>query len=161
FGRRRVIGVVTGAAEPEAKRALKDVVEVLDEVPLVTPPLLDLAQWVSDYYMAPIGECLRLAFPPARMQARRAYVPLAHGTDADDDPLLDALAKGPLPLTTLAKRLGKDPSARLLRLRQEGKLFVDQELHTPGFRTHQVVSLRAESDEPKGAAQRAVLKRIR
>src|SRR5262249_57250209 len=73
FGSRRVIGLVTGraASQPEG---IKDVFEVLDEVPLVPPPLLDLAAWMSDHYLAPPGECYRLVLPPAGVRASRAVV---------------------------------------------------------------------------------------
>ena len=75
FGQRRVIGVVTGPGEPPAKDVrMKDVLEVLDDVSLVSAPLLDLAAWASEYYLAPPGECYRLAFPPAGVRASRARV---------------------------------------------------------------------------------------
>jgi len=51
FAGRRVIGVVTGNGE--AVERLKDVVDVLDEVPLIAPPLLDLAAWMAEHYLAP------------------------------------------------------------------------------------------------------------
>ena len=76
FGSRRVIGVVTGAATERAGKALKDVVQVVDESPLVPPPLLDLAAWVAEHYLAPPGECYRLVMPPAGVRASRAVVRL-------------------------------------------------------------------------------------
>lgn len=54
FGARRIIGTVTGPGT--ADRELKPVLQVLDEVPLVPPPLLDLAAWVAEHYLAPPGE---------------------------------------------------------------------------------------------------------
>src|SRR5712691_8745656 len=81
FGPRRVIGLVTGMATtlPET---MKDVVEVLDEVPLAPPPLLDLAAWMSEHYLAPPGECHRLVLPPAGVRAIRAMVRLAPAATA-------------------------------------------------------------------------------
>ncbi|HEX9203486.1 MAG TPA: primosomal protein N', partial [Vicinamibacteria bacterium] len=60
FGGRRVIGAVTGPAPETAGLRLKDVQQVLDEEALVPPPLLDLAAWVAEHYLAPPGECYRL-----------------------------------------------------------------------------------------------------
>src|SRR5215468_6063723 len=74
FGARRVIGMVTGPAAPRPDIALKDVLQVLDEAPLVAPPLLDLAAWIADHYLAPPGECYRLVLPPAGIRASRAFV---------------------------------------------------------------------------------------
>ena len=65
FGPRRIIGLVTGAGTRERDAKTKDVLEVLDEVPLVSPPLLDLAAWMADHYLAAPGECYRLVLPPA------------------------------------------------------------------------------------------------
>ncbi|HLG15090.1 MAG TPA: primosomal protein N' [Blastocatellia bacterium] len=42
---------------------IKDVEELLDESPLVTREVLDLTRWMSDYYYAPWGECIRAALP--------------------------------------------------------------------------------------------------
>ncbi len=42
---------------------IKDVEELLDHEPLLTPEIIDLSQWVSDYYAAPLGEVFRGALP--------------------------------------------------------------------------------------------------
>jgi primosomal protein N' (replication factor Y) len=159
FGSRRVIGTVTGPGT--AERELKPVLQVLDEVPLVAPPLLDLAAWVSEHYLAPPGECYRLVFPPAGVRASRAVVRLAADAEVGDDPILAALADGPLPVSTLARRLGRDPSARLTRLRREGTVVVDQDIDAPGFRHVRVAVLTGLDVAVRGKAQAGVLERLR
>ena len=161
FGQRRVIGVVTGRAEPKAGLRLKEALELIDDVPLVTPTLLDLAAWAAEYYLAPPGECYRLAFPPAGVRASRAVARLEKGASAADDPVLEALAGGPVSVSTLARRLGRDPSARLLRLKEQGLVRLEQDLRAPGFRLIQVVALRDAQLEGRGAAQQEVLRRLR
>jgi primosomal protein N' (replication factor Y) (superfamily II helicase) len=42
---------------------IKEVEELLDESPIITPDILELTKWVSDYYFAPWGECLKAALP--------------------------------------------------------------------------------------------------
>ena len=42
---------------------IRDVEELLDETPIITADILELTRWVSDYYFAPWGECLRAALP--------------------------------------------------------------------------------------------------
>ncbi len=175
FGARRMIGVVVGPGTGEGARDLKDVIQVLDEVALVPPPLLDLAEWVSAHYLAPPGECLRLVLPPAGVRASRAVVrlvaPKAGARDAagsgpgadpakSDDPLLAVLQDGPLPLSTLAHRLGRDPQSRISRLRREGVLELVQDLTTAGFRETQVVVRTELSCEPAGRAQAELLARL-
>jgi primosomal protein N' (replication factor Y) len=160
FGARRVIGVVTGCGPAAPELALKDVLEVLDEVPLLTPPLLDLAAWTAEHYLAAPGECYKLALPPAGVQASRAILRLCEGVPAEGDPVLELLKDGPLPLSTLARRLGCDPTARVARLRRSGAVAVEQQLATQGFRHVRVAVLTGAEPAVSGKAQAAVLARL-
>ena len=64
FGSRKLIGVVASLTEkPSTSVALKPVAEVIDSEPLLSPVLLKLAGWVSEYYSAPIGEVFRSMLP--------------------------------------------------------------------------------------------------
>src|SRR5262245_33285461 len=126
FGSRRVIGVVTAPAAAAGGRELKSLLDVVDEVPLIAPPLLDLGAWVASHYLAPPGECYRLALPPAGVRASRAVVRLTAPVDAGGDPLLAALGDGRVRVASLARKLGRDPSARLRRLAQEGTVRIEQ-----------------------------------
>jgi primosomal protein N' (replication factor Y) len=159
FGNRRVIGVVTGTAEAPAELELKDVLDVLDEAPLVEPPLLDLAAWVADHYLAPPGECYRLALPPAGLRASRAVARLVEAAPAGGDPVVEALRAGPLKVSTLAHRLGGDPTSRLARLRRAGLVAIEQDLEAPGFRVARVVTLAAAA-KARGPAQAEVVRRL-
>ncbi|MEM6795809.1 MAG: primosomal protein N' [Acidobacteriota bacterium] len=63
-GRRRVLGVVVGLLEDRPDFAkIKEISEVLDLEPAVPRELLDLARFAADYYLAPIGEAVRLTVP--------------------------------------------------------------------------------------------------
>src|SRR5436305_11368342 len=42
---------------------LKDIQELLDVEPPLTPEVLEITRWVADYYAAPWGEVLRAALP--------------------------------------------------------------------------------------------------
>jgi primosomal protein N' (replication factor Y) len=162
FGGRRMIGVATGAGGDGDGRALKDVLHVLDEEPLVEPPLLDLAAWMADHYLAPPGECYRAVMPPAGVRASRTVVRLTKETGGDaEDPVLRALHDGPLRLTAIEKRLGGDPQARVARLRRAGLVEVEQDLDVPGFREVTVAVLADAGAEPTGRAQAAVVERLR
>jgi primosomal protein N' (replication factor Y) len=161
FGGRRMIGAVTGEATEPGGRELKEVLQVLDESPLVPPPLLDLASWVADHYMAPPGECFRLVLPPAGVRASRAVVRLTAAGTGGDDPIVRALGKGPLRLTTLAKRLGSDPQARVARLKTAGVVDVEQAIGGSGFLEVQVAVLVDPRAEAKGRAQAHALEALR
>ena len=47
---------------PEA--TVKDILKIVDEFSLITPELLKLSQWISDYYFSPLGEVLKACLPP-------------------------------------------------------------------------------------------------
>jgi primosomal protein N' (replication factor Y) len=50
-----------GSIDPSVE--LKSVVELVDPEPLVTEELIELTQWVADYYRAPWGEVIKSSLP--------------------------------------------------------------------------------------------------
>ena len=65
FRNRAMLGVVLGRSNSANGASLKNVTEVLDSVPALTPCLVELGRWISNYYLAPIGETFRVMLPPA------------------------------------------------------------------------------------------------
>jgi primosomal protein N' (replication factor Y) len=63
FRNKILTGFVLGIEEGE-KSGTREIVEVVDLFPLIDAPLLDLAEWVSRYYIVPIGIVLKNAIPP-------------------------------------------------------------------------------------------------
>ncbi|HAR46502.1 MAG TPA: primosomal protein N' [Nitrospiraceae bacterium] len=63
FGSRRVTGTVIGLLSGVASDGLKQVIEVLDDH--LSPELLDLARWMSDYYLHPLGLTIETLLPKA------------------------------------------------------------------------------------------------
>ena len=63
--RRHVVGIVTEAVGhlPSATLEIKSIASAPDEQPAISPPLLDLGRWISDYYGAPLGLSLRAILP--------------------------------------------------------------------------------------------------
>jgi primosomal protein N' (replication factor Y) (superfamily II helicase) len=69
LGARRLTGVVVApAADPGPGAAglvaIKDLVDVLDTQPFLPPAVVELGQWVGDYYACGPGEALGAAMPP-------------------------------------------------------------------------------------------------
>ena len=52
----------------------KDILQVLDSSPILLDTQLHLWQWIADYYMSPIGEVFKAAFP-AGLKAEDGYRP--------------------------------------------------------------------------------------
>lgn len=67
FGRQKLMGVVKSSTlyNPDEKRPykLKSISKVIDEAPVYSEKLLDLAEFLSSYYIHPIGEVLKAMLP--------------------------------------------------------------------------------------------------
>jgi primosomal protein N' (replication factor Y) len=64
FGARTLQGVVMEVTETPAFAEARDITAVVDPRPFVTPQRLSLACWLSDYYLAPLFDCVALMLPP-------------------------------------------------------------------------------------------------
>ena len=129
IGTRTVTGcVVEHGVNDTPIEGIRDIGEVIDGEPFVPPHVVDLCRWVSEYYVAGIGDAIAAAMPPgARRQAssfktRRMAALTAHGIgvaqraakERDDAErltarqvsALDALAAAtaPMPLSELRER---------------------------------------------------------
>ena len=109
FGRRRLTGYVLalGGAAPAGLR-LRPLERLVDETPLLTPALLDLAQWMSAYYVHPVGEVLRAILPAALRGRGRpaAAAPAAPFPGDADRPALTAAQEEACRAVTAAARSG-------------------------------------------------------
>jgi len=74
LGRRRVVGVVLEKREGEPPPKVRDVLRAPDETPAVPEELLELLRELTRYYLAPIGDVLRLALPPLERDLARDMV---------------------------------------------------------------------------------------
>src|SRR5436305_3479818 len=69
FGRTLVTGYAVAlhdSLDPELgleESEIKEAEELLDAEPLLTPEVLEITRWISDYYAAPWGEVLKAALP--------------------------------------------------------------------------------------------------
>ncbi|MBN1825319.1 MAG: primosomal protein N' [Candidatus Eisenbacteria bacterium] len=112
FGPRRMTGLVVALADGPPPVEAKDVLDVLDEGPILEGPLFELTRWIADYYLAPWGETLRAALPVGRMRrSRRVATATGGGEDPAGEPFLreleDAIrGKGGAPVEALVKRFG-------------------------------------------------------
>src|ERR1041385_5230847 len=75
FRERRLVGVVTETHDRVPTVLTKKILESLDpeNSPALTPELLRLGSWISEYYLAPLGEVFRTMLPLAA-EFRRAVV---------------------------------------------------------------------------------------
>lgn len=63
FRSRLVQGFVVGFARDSAIKGLKPLTRVLGDASLISPPVMELARWMSAYYLAPFETCARAVLP--------------------------------------------------------------------------------------------------
>ena len=74
FRNEKLIGVVTAlSGEAPADFEARYLETVLDEEPLLSDRLLELAEWMAQYYLAPLGEVLRGMLPLMAEVRRTVY----------------------------------------------------------------------------------------
>jgi primosomal protein N' (replication factor Y) len=89
FRNEKLIGVVTAVGAKEAADFEARYIEaVLDDKPLLSGPLLELAEWMAQYYLAPLGEVLRGMLPLMAEVRRTVYYRI---TDLGRDVLAESL----------------------------------------------------------------------
>ncbi len=65
FRQQRMSGVVIALHDHAPNVQAKNIFSVLDAAPVLDPQLLQLGKWISDYYLAPLGEVFRTMLPLA------------------------------------------------------------------------------------------------
>jgi primosomal protein N' (replication factor Y) len=137
FGARKLTGVVVKTYDEPPDGALKDVLRLIDEEPVLDTTLISLARWISQYYCAPLGEVLRSMTPlTGEIRKTKVYSLTDSGRDAarqlllnatEDDPtfqLLRLLEARPLSATYLQKKL--PTAARIIRaLEKKGFIAIE------------------------------------
>ena len=126
-GPRTVTGVVVEAvATGGTPVEVKDLLEVVDADSFLPPAIVELCQWVADYYLAGIGDAVAVALPPgardraSAFRTRRTAALTPHGRSTagesvgeEDVRLTDrqrealsalAAATAPVPLSDLKER---------------------------------------------------------
>ncbi|MGH9908703.1 MAG: hypothetical protein ACRD8U_24355, partial [Pyrinomonadaceae bacterium] len=85
---------------------LKFVDQVIDTTPLVTPEILQITRWVSEYYGSPWGEVIKAALPP--------------GITADIEQFLKITSKGRSHLTETPLKQISSIGRRLIQMLADG-----------------------------------------
>ncbi len=168
-GRRLLTGVVMALSEqaPEGFK-VKSIAEALDLEPVVPHELLELAEFIAGYYLAPIGESVRLMIPgdlPPWGDRRVSLTDggaLAPARDAEEAAIVAFLLESPRSrLADMQRKLGlPDLARRLDSMRSMGRVSVEE----PGRRGGRFVKavelapgelqdhLEAAGRSPKGRA---------
>lgn len=164
FGREKKSGFVVKISSTVQIKDAKDILDLIDEEPVITPEILELTRWTSEYYYASWGECLRAALPPELQVRSLLWVhkkepPLLGYEDkkkklsSKEKKVLKAMeGKGPLKITFLEKKIGSKGIYSALRsLEAKGKVELYYELSKPksGIKYEKMVCLKGNYAEEK------------
>ena len=168
FRKKSLVGVVVDFvnAAPEGTK-VREVARVLDFVPALTPKLLELANWIANYYLAPIGEVFRAMLPPLTELKSQSQIiltqsgreaseslsggELSHGLSGAEAAFLAKLKskKGAMLLAPQSK-LGLDVSS-LQKLQRLGLIEIHESLQAKKRKTLRVVAWKGASSAEEAA----------
>jgi primosomal protein N' (replication factor Y) len=178
FRNRAMVGVALATSDRAAeiargKKSIKEIVELMDPLPALPPKLIDLGQWISRYYVAPIGETMRAMLPPeievrhdreySLSDSGRAYLAqLTSDSETTDEEssereLLQRLNdKGGVGLSAQTQR-GADGEAAAERLVRRGYLIARDVLRRRKTRMQRIISWKPNAaDQPFGQPEKRV-----
>jgi len=97
----------------------KEIIEILDEEPVIFPSNLEMWKWMAEYYCCTLGDVFKAALPPALKLESKTSVALV---SEDEHPeltehellILDQLSQQVNQVDVLQKKLGKSFSFRAL-----------------------------------------------
>jgi primosomal protein N' (replication factor Y) len=146
FRNEKLIGVVTAVgvtAPPDVEmRALE---AVLDDAPILSEQLLALAEWMAQYYLAPLGEVLRGMLPLTAEVRRTVYYRITDlGRDllasaVEDDPM--AALRGQGALAKARRRSSLTPEEQNLEFRVLNRLADGEPVKVSTLRTATAATL--------------------
>ena len=125
FAGRRLVGVVLAVREGEPPPKVKPIASVVGDEPAVPGDLLAFLKDLSQYYLAPIGEVLKLALPPVESEVAKGLAELtlfgskARGVGAKKVQWVTASAPDRTPE---GARMGPRATSLLAHLRAVGTL---------------------------------------
>lgn len=71
LGRRKCTGVVFSQTSEPGPHEIKNIIEVDSSQPVLTPSFLKWIEWLSDYYIHPLGQVAALSFPPLSANVKK------------------------------------------------------------------------------------------
>lgn len=74
FGPRTITGYVMGHALEKNIEGIKEITDAIDEIPVFPPEMAGFFEWISSYYVHPVGEVIETALPKGINVSDRAVV---------------------------------------------------------------------------------------
>ena len=157
--KRTVTGIVLEPTGNNPSNQAKNIIELLDEQPFLDGHLLKLAQWISQYYVAPLGEVIASMLPAnSRRQSQKIVIlkqPEANITDDFGRNVLLRLTEhtGKISVAALKRNFpGSALQTMLARLESRGVVELTDYLPKQRTSRNRITSL--ANDLPKNVPER-------
>jgi primosomal protein N' (replication factor Y) (superfamily II helicase) len=157
--KRTVTGILLESVFENSLNQTKDIIELLDDQPFLDAHLLQLAKWISQYYVASLGEVIGSMLPPnSRRQSQRMVIlklPEARVTDELGRKVLEELRqhKRKMPSAAL-KRAFPEAALPTVLARFESRGIIEIKDHLPTQRTSKDQSWTTASEPKTDASAR-------
>ena len=161
FGDKMLQGIVLELSLYPAVAETREIIDVIEPQPVISPPHVSLARWISEYYLSPLFDAVALMLPPGFERKAVAYVSATLKSDSSDisslpqsqGQVLELVSKqDKTGLKELEKRLGKKKAqAAVSQLVKQGLLARHYELEPikVGPKKELYLSLSIRADEAK------------
>lgn len=122
FGERLLQGVVMELTEYPAVEETRDILDIIEPDPVLSPDQIKLAYWISRYYLTPLFDAVSLMLPPGYERKAVTFIKTTVADDADlslhtseKTAFVEYLIKeGRTALKTLEKQFGQRKAQRLV-----------------------------------------------
>jgi primosomal protein N' (replication factor Y) len=167
FGEKRLQGIVLGLSPHPEVEETREIIGVIEPHPLLSPQQVQLARWISEYYLAPLFDAVALMLPPG---FERRSITLISPIPGDFDiSTLNAEArqalvlvreKGELSLGHLEKALGKKKAQSVVtQLVNKGLVAKSYELEKIRVKPKMVPYLGLAIDKSQAETEVAALRK--
>jgi primosomal protein N' (replication factor Y) (superfamily II helicase) len=152
--RKMYTGIVAEISDkPRTDRTIKELLEVLDEVPIVHPQQFEMWKWIAHYYMCSVGEVFKAALPSGLQidSETRISLHLAltdySGLSKREIELVSMLEAGqPVSTEKIRKALNLRSVMSLVKLLLEKEVIILEEQLRSGFKPKLESYVRLGSD---------------
>ncbi len=118
---------------------LREVEDLLDDIPLIDPQMLRFHRWIANYYLYPLGEVIKAGLPPGLQLKSELILSITqHGKESLSrgklEPIQEKILKeierhGKISLKRILKLFsGKISRSQLFSYKKKGLLNIDVEL---------------------------------
>ncbi len=136
FGKRTIVGIIANISHQSSIRGLKSIHDVLDAEPVISTEQFRLAEWIAEYYFAPLGEVLKSMLVQGALSSGKRIVKFTNVNVSspllvtkNQREILDILSKSPMmSVPQLQKKVGlKSVYSTLNILARNGYVVITEE----------------------------------